>query len=1090
MNPHWRPSPVRPTRHDGAVTDTTLEAEGYIQFRLSELSSRNEHHRFEEIATRIARKRISANILVATGPVSSGGDQGRDGETYTTRIPDELPHSAGFSASASTAPVVLACTVQNQKLKQKVLEDLAAICSPDADPVAHVAYFSVHAISEGITHELKRIAREKYRIGLDIFCGADIATFLSEPDLVWVAQHYLDLPAALVPPPESEPAPEWYAQLLEKLRQNKGPAALTPATQGEITQGLRFATWDEDFNADLPEWIDYMGAFLTDTTEGDDDELVFRSCYEIAVARFRGTGNATAVEALVRRAIGIALVSTESNVVDDAVTLASYWAGMWSSGAGRAEAGEIVDAVLSLAAHAADLLERTDEKTHPVRAASLTGTLAFAHLVPNLRYTEQTRGRPELVDVAPHAGISMDDLDLDTATLDATALLGATVAMDYLEKLVDLLPGARVYSARQLARVFTLFAPILSEHPAYAKVRDGLDTATADVLGQAATASRCRDRGMAFVRAGRPLAALVELHNAKANWFTGDTLYGAVLTMRFIGKLYSDLRLPYAAKMYACAAAAVTVAHGEGDMKDQLPTALLEVAQYAHLAGCWSDAAALTEIALLARAQYLPEPFDFDADAVLESHRITAALGLSAVRKYWPSLEPLISEEHPRTGWFEMIDALVATADVEQTMSEARFQEAASKQLAGPVFADIGPLRIIDFEALGVRWIFRFTNDRATVLAAEGLVAAFQVFIADIAPYSPVLIPGSVTVRVRLESGGASEVGNVVIDRSKPVIAATVALFPEFTDSGSREASIAASCFQLLEAVHARPSEDLMAFMEPMFSAGLVHKLAVGRPYEEAADLLDDDHYGRCVRATRPVSSEVFRPAADGSLGPSHGTGTGYVQEEALGAIRERYEVASVALRYTLPRLLANDACRASLMRMRDAGWLDWQILVVLVNAVWNWRMVNSGIRLETVDRATAIGLARAPETAESPRVPFGVFSESELSFHSLLQTQVVAKRWGLQGRQEEPGEEAMRDLLTRRYRYADDDVSHNDLFDCVDERGALCLLPLDDDESVALETEQMAPMSRVPLRVAAVPPSARRATRRLRGKSGRDKRR
>lgn len=98
---------------DGPVPEPIPEAEAYIQYRLNELSSRNEHHRFEEIATRIARKRISANLMIATGPVSAGGDQGRDAETFTTRIPDELPYAAGFSASASTAPVVLACTVQS-----------------------------------------------------------------------------------------------------------------------------------------------------------------------------------------------------------------------------------------------------------------------------------------------------------------------------------------------------------------------------------------------------------------------------------------------------------------------------------------------------------------------------------------------------------------------------------------------------------------------------------------------------------------------------------------------------------------------------------------------------------------------------------------------------------------------------------------------------------------------------------------------------------------------------------------------------------------------------------------------------------------
>lgn len=74
------------------------ELEAYISFRLAQLSERNEQHTFETIATRIGRKRISANILVANGPVSASGDQQRDAESYTTRIPDELPNAAGFSA--------------------------------------------------------------------------------------------------------------------------------------------------------------------------------------------------------------------------------------------------------------------------------------------------------------------------------------------------------------------------------------------------------------------------------------------------------------------------------------------------------------------------------------------------------------------------------------------------------------------------------------------------------------------------------------------------------------------------------------------------------------------------------------------------------------------------------------------------------------------------------------------------------------------------------------------------------------------------------------------------------------------------------
>jgi hypothetical protein len=57
---------------------------------------------------------------------------------------------------------------------------------------------------------------------------------------------------------------------------------------------------------------------------------------------------------------------------------------------------------------------------------------------------------------------------------------------------------------------------------------------------------------------------------------------------------------------------------------------------------------------------------------------------------------------------------------------------------------------------------------------------------------------------------------------------------------------------------------------------------------------------------------------------------------------------------------------------------------------------------------------------------------------HTHMQTVTVALRWRLQGHQEVRGEEAMRDLLTRRYQYAVDDVLHRDLLECLDDEGRL----------------------------------------------------
>ena len=1032
------------------VTELIPEAEAFIRFRLAEMSSRNEHHRFEEISTRVAQKRISSSILIATGPVSSGGDQQRDAESFTTRLPDELPHSAGFAAAASTAPVVVACTVQASGLKSKVLDDLAGICDAASAPVKHVAFFSVHPISEGITHDLQQTAREKYGVTLDIFCGGDIATFLVQQDLVWVARHYLELPSHLVPDPEGEPAPRWYVDLIEGMRRNKGPVALTLAVQGEITHGLRHATWDREANADLPEWLDFMGAFLAASEDGVDTELVFRACYEMAVARFRGMGVAAGVEDLVRRAIDYACTSSQPTLVDDAVTLASYWGGMWRTGVARAEADEIGAALARLRSHLVDLLDATDLSTHPVRAATLIGTLAFAHLLPNWETSAAINGKPKSVEVAPLVGVRLDEFEVDISALGESDVFDIATAMDYLEQLVDLLPQARAYSPRQLGRVFTMFAPLASELSSYEKVRDGLDAAMAEVQGDAATAERCRDRGIAFLQAGKPLKALSELHSAKAKWFSGDTMYGAILTTRFLGSLYARLGLTYAAKMYACSAAALGMMTNDPDVTPQVPNALLEAARFAQLAGTWVDAAGLTEIAVLTRAQLLTDPFEYDKYPELEEHETNAILELSAIRKFWPELRPLIEAAHSRSGWYERIFEVVEATDTSFLLTEDEFQARAAEKLAGPVLGDVGPTRVIDFRALGVRWIIKFDNERATVLTAEGLVAALQVILADIALLNPVFINSTVQVVVDVVPGATRDVDSVDIDASQAEIMASVVLSDSLKDPAARDRAIVATCYQLLHAVHARPAQDLQDLLDPLFRGGLVHKISVGRPYEETAALLNEDHYTRCATATRPPSSEGFRPFEHEVLAPSTAIGSGYDSAEALQAIRERYEVANETLRYTLPRLLADTNGRATVVRLRDAGWLDWQILVTLMNAAFNWRMQRAGIRPERSDPKQLMDLAREPETVASPAVPLSIFADEFIDMHTVMQTVAVARRWQLRGRQEAPGEEAMRDLLTRRYRFAIDDVPHCDLLDCVDEDGNLLpLLVIDADRDL-----------------------------------------
>ncbi|MDF3308923.1 hypothetical protein P3H15_28315 [Rhodococcus sp. T2V] len=340
-------------------------AETFIRFQLEQLAARNEHHKFEQICTRIARRRISSNILLSIGPASAGGDQGRDTETYYTRLPEELPGAAGFVGRATSRPVAVACTVQRTGLPAKIRGDLASICRPNSSSVENVAFFSVHEISAAKKHELQQHARAEHQVNLEIFVGEDIATFLAEPDLVWVAQKDLDLPAAMVPEQHDETAPRWYNDILSGLRHRNAPL-LSFGDLSQVRQGLRHATFDAAAKPDLPEWLEYTGQFLP-TQDASEDEVTFRARYEISVARLRGMDSLDGVEGHIRAAMDFALDSESPAVIEDAGVLLMYWGGGWVRDLATCSPNELRDYNLRMRKHIDQLLSDTDETTYPIR---------------------------------------------------------------------------------------------------------------------------------------------------------------------------------------------------------------------------------------------------------------------------------------------------------------------------------------------------------------------------------------------------------------------------------------------------------------------------------------------------------------------------------------------------------------------------------------------------------------------------------------------------------------------------------------------------------------------------------------------------
>ncbi|MGC0344354.1 hypothetical protein [Streptomyces sp. SLBN-8D4] len=170
-----------------------VQLQRYIEFQLVRLGSHNAHHPFEDLCLEVARKRLASNLMPSTGPVSSGGDQGRDAETHWSNIspvPPGQSRTSVFNALVKEEPAAMACTLQRRGLPAKIRKDLASICS-QGEPVTRVFYFAIEPLPKGQRAALVAEARKRHGIQLEIWDAQALAANLADRDLWYAARRYL-----------------------------------------------------------------------------------------------------------------------------------------------------------------------------------------------------------------------------------------------------------------------------------------------------------------------------------------------------------------------------------------------------------------------------------------------------------------------------------------------------------------------------------------------------------------------------------------------------------------------------------------------------------------------------------------------------------------------------------------------------------------------------------------------------------------------------------------------------------------------------------------------------------------------------------
>jgi len=959
-----------------------------LRYHLNELGALNAHHDFEHLTRHVARARLYSNILPATGPVSAGGDGGRDFESFRTNLPLPLTANSPFVAQASGArEVVFACSLE-KRIEPKIKKDVKSIVAGGA--VDEIVYFCEADFPIGRRRRLQKWARDEHNIELRIFDGQAIAEWLADRDLFWIAQQYLSLPAETGP---AGPASgDGYDDRLARWR-DREPLVISQADFTDIKRGVRRATFDIEARHDLRFWISKMEVFAAH--EAAPRGLARNAAYEIAVASLRGFGDLNPQAHRLRDYYSDVGEWTGQADLQNAATLLVYAHGGLLHSTYHGSLEELVAWRNTLL----DVIDREIETAPgPVRRTGL------------LRVRGHISGLPSAPDAPSDPDASRSDWGRMLDEAKSTPLFPIEDFSDFLTKVIA----------------------ITGEDAELLALAERADELIAERAGGAVAGEKALRRALALLDNDHPLTAIRELHKAKAKWFSGDRIEGAVRVMLLLAGCYRDLGLTYAAKNYALAAAFIAEYHPDDALGPLLPTARLSVADFEDNSGCAVGFLQAMAAMLHAHVQHEADPLNLQKHSDLNVNIGQLTTWRGALLRLAPEALPTFDRlyaDWPPVLWDPIRSASESADGFWMQDNPDELWERLQEAFLDRPFSDFGPKRTVRWRAMDIDWTCVFENRYAVVPEAEQVIASLQLFAVILLRVDLVTLPGEVHIDVRVDPTRAEP----AFEEVEPSTPTTIRTFSLTLPSGGPLdpwPMIQGVLAPILGALSLLPPTEAAEALSDQMEA-LAGELFTARPYPELyRDLISEEAFGEAIRQALPAiePERVFELRKIEALSGPTGPGPGYDADEAAVSIEQRYDRSFAYLRHTLPVILADPDVRARLAAMRDEGLKDWEILSILANIALNARFsfdVVGRPSREVMEKAKA-ELSRPEEPDEA--LSAEAFSEEAIRVNRLMFIGAHVGSWGLQGgRMRDP--DALEALLIRRYGLRRDDVDHEPLF-------------------------------------------------------------
>lgn len=972
---------------------TKTELIQQIRFGIEQLKATNGTLSFEHICRFFARARIARNVIPATGPVQSHGDQGRDFETFHSYLSNTSLHET-CSIGYASKPIAFPCSLEKNPLKKngKIDTDIKTIMESGSE-VERIYFFSGEDIPVGSRHKKQQEVKENYGVELEIIDAQAISEHLSDSDLFWIASQFLNIPNDFFPRKTEE---NWYNISLKEYKERE--VKITFEEFNEIKSAIRYIYKDDILKVDLPFWLAKLEIFLGENVPRD---LKRKTIYEKYIAKLMGQNDTTGLEDNIRDYFSDVNEYTSPASLDDAQILLTF----------VQNSKVVIGSLIS------------DEEVNLFKK-NISNTID-----KELKNNISGSKRCSYMEVQANMLLNNSIQPGDKFVMNTSG---------YVNKLEEILPkldNAPFFPLERLAKRALDYLGILLEFGGETqKIEEfikKLDVHLAKRHSELSIGDSIRDRALMYMKANKVSIAINLLHQLKIKWFANEATRGVILTTMLLADCYSRLEMAYASKYYNLIAADMSLAYGDSsDVMDLFPRAMKSAADSAYVSGSWLHYLEFMYLAL--SSSHMIEK-DFN---IYESTSISTAVYYPALIKYFVQkfdmpVSDLIERQLEKWDYVkaEIDEAYRHIKSQKDLFSTENIEQSLSEQLLGLPLNDIGEIRTIKFNIYGSDWSVKFENNYATNAVAEQFVSMLQVYLVELSDSELFLTKANVVIDLSIAKDSApvfkqhpSNVENIWSIQIPRYSGDNIGVMDRY------QINYVAIIASILRGISLLPDLEMNTLIGKKLSSGLLNAVTFGQTYHKLyCSYISEEDFTQLFRETYDNEALVknFKLKENTALKLNQSLSPTYSKEKNLEIIQKRINHKE-PFSITLEKMKNNPAFMQIINELRK-DWLDWQIYLAFGNLLIRFKLEKLNIRETNLDasesfRNTYLMYSSKPEKDWYMDIPLETFSKTDMQkYLEHMNIATVLPSYGLEFHSNTPDTSAIKDILIQRFNFLED---------------------------------------------------------------------